>query len=144
MSMLNALGAPALRAWGTHRQYEKPRLGSRIPHPDFSFLRQADTEIREHAAGILYRPGTIWRGLIPDRRQAQHFPRVTGAQRAHDNVVARRRVLDGDEVIADPADMAERTYGLGGVFQQCLPEGRVGPGFGDDLGAIVRADFGFV
>ena len=58
--------------------------------------------------------------------------------------MALRRVLDGDEMIADPADMAERAHGLGGVLQQGVPEGGIGPGFGDDLRAVVRADLGFV
>ena len=55
-----------------------------------------------------------------------------------------RRVLDRDEMVADPADMAERADGLAGVVEQGLFERGVGPGFGDDLRAIVRADLGLV
>ena len=47
-------------------------------------------------------------------------------------------------MIADPADMTERAHRLGGVIQQGLPEGRIGPGLCDNLRAIVRADLGFV
>jgi hypothetical protein len=36
--------------------------------------------------------------------------------------MALRRVLDGDEVVANPADVAERAYGRAGVVQQRLPE----------------------
>ena len=50
-------------------------------------------------------------------------------------------VLDGDQVVADPADMPERADRLGGVIQQGLLEGRIGPGFCDDLRAVVRTDF---
>lgn len=40
--------------------------------------------------------------------------------------------------------MAERADGLGAVIQQGLPEGWIGPGLGDHLRAIVRADLGLV
>jgi hypothetical protein len=58
--------------------------------------------------------------------------------------MALRRVLDGDKMIADPADMAERAYRPGGVVQQGLPESRIRPSLGDDLRAIMRADLCFV
>ena len=54
------------------------------------------------------------------------------------------RVLDGDEVVSDPADVAERAHGRGGVVQQSLLEGGVRPGLGDNLRAIMRADLGLV
>ncbi len=136
--------APAFGAFGPHRQHQKARLGGRIPDPDLGFLRQADAEIGEHAARILDGAGTIGRGLVPDRRQPQHFPGVTGAQRADDHVVPLRRVLDRDQMIADPADMAERADGLAGIRQQGLFEGRIGPGFRHDLRAIARADLGLI
>jgi len=47
-------------------------------------------------------------------------------------------------MVADPADMTERAHRLGGVIQQRPFEGRIGPGFGDDVRAIVRADFGLI
>ena len=53
-----------------------------------------------------------------------------------------RSVLDGDQVIADAVDQAERLHGLGRVLDQRLLEGRIGPGLGDDAGAVVRADPG--
>jgi len=55
-----------------------------------------------------------------------------------------RRVLDGDEMIADPADVTERAHRLGGVIQQGLFESGIGPCLGDDLRAIMRADLGLV
>ena len=58
--------------------------------------------------------------------------------------MASWRVLDRDEVIADAADVTERTHRLGGVIEQELPEGGIGPRLGDNPGAIVRADLGFV
>jgi len=58
--------------------------------------------------------------------------------------MALRRVLDGDEMVADPADMTECAHRPGSVIQQGLFEGRVRPGLGDNLRAIVRADLRFV
>ena len=55
-----------------------------------------------------------------------------------------RRVLDRDEMIADPADVAERAHGLGGIGQQGLLERGIGPGLGDNLRAVVRPDLGFI
>ncbi len=115
-----------------------------IPDPDFDVLRQRDAEIGEHAARVLHRARAIGRGLVPDRRQAQHFPGVAGAQRAHDHVVPLRRVLDHDEMVADAADMAERADRLGAVLEQRLLERRIGPGLGDDARAVVRADLGLI
>ena len=54
------------------------------------------------------------------------------------------RVLDRDQMIADPADMAERADRLAGVLEQRLPEGGIGPRLGDDPRAVVRADLGLV
>src|SRR4051794_15406271 len=136
--------APALGALGAHRQHQKARLRGRIPDADFGLLWQGDAEIRKYATRILYRAGAIGRSLVPDWRKPQHFPGITGAQRAHDHVMAGRRVLDRDEMIADPTDMAERAHGFGGVIKQRPLESRVGPGLGDNLRAIVRADLRFV
>ena len=62
----------------------------------------------------------------------------------YDHVVPLRRIFDRDKMIADPADVAERTDRLGRVFQQRLFESRIGPRLGDDPRAIVGADLGFI
>ena len=86
----------------------------------------------------------VGRGLVPDRRQPQHGPGIAGAQRADDEVVHRVGVLDGDHVLALPAREAELGNGRGGVLEEpCLVVG-IAPGLGDDPGAVVRADLGFV
>ena len=41
-------------------------------------------------------------------------------------------------------DVAERGDRLGGVLQQRLLEGGIGPGLGDDARAVARADLGLV
>src|SRR4051794_12805969 len=47
-------------------------------------------------------------------------------------------------MVADAADMAERADRLGAILQQRLLERRIGPGLGDDAGAIVGADPGLI
>ena len=58
--------------------------------------------------------------------------------------MALRRVLDGDQVIADRADMAQRADRGGGVLQERLLESGIGPRLGDDTGAVARPDLGLV
>ena len=54
------------------------------------------------------------------------------------------RVLDRDQVVADPVEHAERGHRLAGVVEQRFFERRIAPGLGDDAGADMRADFGLV
>ncbi len=129
---------------GPHRQDDEAGLGGRVPDPDGGVLRQRDAEVGEHAARIADGARAIGRGLVPDRRQAEHFPGVTGAQRAHDDVVGLRRVLDRDEMIADAAHMAELGDGGGRVVEQRLLEAGIAPGLGHHARAAVWADLGLV
>ena len=103
-----------------------------------------DAEVVEHAARVLHGARAVRRRLVPDRRQAEHLPRIAGAQRADDHVVALRRVLDRDQMIADAAHVAHRGDRLGGVRQQRLLERRIGPGLGDHDRAVPRSDLGLV
>src|SRR5829696_9104203 len=136
--------APALGASGPHRQHHEARLGGRIPYTDLGVRRQRDAEVGKHAARIDYRARAIGRRFVPGRRQAHHLPRIAGAERAHDHVVLFRRVLDCDKVIADTAGETERPDRRGGVLEQRLLEGRIHPGFRDDLGAVVWTDPRFI
>src|SRR4029434_4394061 len=83
-------------------------------------------------------------GLVPDRRQAQYVPRIAGAQRADDDVVALGRVLDCAEVIADALGAGQGRDGPGAVREQRLLEGGIAPRLGDDARADMRADAGLV
>jgi len=47
-------------------------------------------------------------------------------------------------ILQRASDVAERADRLGGIFQERLLEGRIGPGASDDHGAITRADLGLV
>ena len=131
---------PAGRIGSTMKRVSAVESQTRIFVPSGS----VDAEIGEHAARIVDRPRAVGRSLVPDRRQAEHLPRIAGAQRADDHVVGLRRVLDRDQVVADPADMAVFRDRRRGIIEQRLLEGGIGPGLGDDAGAVVRADLGLV
>ena len=88
---------PAGRIGSTRKRVSAVESQTRI---SVSF-GQRDAEIGEHAARVLDRARAIGRRLVPDRRQPEHFPRIAGAQRADDHVVALRRVLDRDQMVAD-------------------------------------------
>jgi hypothetical protein len=55
-----------------------------------------------------------------------------------------RRVLDRDQVVADPIDDAEPEHRGGGVVEQRPLECGIGPGFGYDARADMRAHLGLV
>ena len=93
-------------------------------------------EVGQDAARIHDGARAVRRRLVPDRRQAEHLPRVAGAQRADDDVVHRRRVLDDDDVLALRALEAELGDRGRAVGEQPGPVVRVGPRPGDDLGAV--------
>ena len=125
-----------------HRQYEKPCFRRRIPDADFGIARQGDAEFGQHAFRVDHRARAIGRRFVPDRRQSQHLPGIAGAQRADDHVMRLRRVLQGDQMRPDRADIAERIGRLAGVFEQARLEVGIGPGARHDAGAVMRADLG--
>ena len=55
-----------------------------------------------------------------------------------------RCVLDGNQVLADAAQMAQRRDGFRAILKQGFSEDRIGPGFRHHAGAVVRADAGLV
>src|SRR5215831_16334938 len=136
--------APAVGSGGPHRQDQKAGLGGRVPHADLGVRGQPHAEIGEHAARILDGARAIGRRLVPDRRQAEHFPWIAGAQRAHDHVVDLLRVLDRHEMVADAADMAKRRDRGGAVREEMALELGISPGLRDDARAVARADLGLV
>ena len=138
------VSAPAVRACRAHRQNDEARLRGRIPDADLRVRRKRHAEISEHAARIVDRARAIRRRFVPDRRQAEHFPRIAGAQGAHDHVVEFGRVLDRNQVIAEAIDQAKRSRRLGRILDQSPLERRISPSFGDDLRADMRPDFRFI
>ena len=58
--------------------------------------------------------------------------------------MALRRVLDRHQVLADAAGEAERADRLRRILEQRALERRIGPGPGDDAGAVARPDPGLV
>ena len=107
-------------------------------------LGERDAEVGEHAARVHDGAGAVGRRLVPDRRQAEHVPRVAGAERADDHVVLLGSILHGDQVVAHAADQAEPADRLGRVGQQRGFELGIDPGLGDDAGTDVGAGLGLV
>ena len=99
-----------------------------------------EAHLGEHRARLADDAGAVGRVLVPGRRQAEHRPRVAGAQRADDDVVDVRSVLDDDDVLALRAAEAELGDGGRAVVEQPGLVVGVGPRPGDDLGAVQRAD----
>src|SRR4029077_1006365 len=116
------LGAPTVGAGGTHRDHQVTQLRGRIPHPNAGGLGQTDTEISQDTAWVHHGPRAIWRRLVPDRRKAEQWPWVAGAQRADDQIVFILRVLDNRDVFALPASKTQGGDGRGGVRPQPLGE----------------------
>ena len=125
---------------GTH---QKPRLGGRIPDADLGLGRQRHAEIGKDALGIDHRARAVGRRFVPDRRQPQHRPRITGTQGADDEVVGAGRILDRDQVAGYRVQISQRIGRLGRVGQEPALEFGIDPGAGDDPGAVMRPDPGF-
>ena len=89
--------------------------------------------------------GAVRCRLIPDRRQAQGRPRVAGAQRADDDVVDLRGVLDAPPC-PRPAAPEKPNSLMAAVasVKQALLVRRIDPGARHHLGAVARPDLGLV
>ena len=107
-------------------------------------FRQFQPEFAQNAARVEDGARAIGRRLVPDRRQAEHRPRVAGAERAHDQVVDLRRVLDHHHVFSLPAGKTKLGDGGAGVLEQALLEGGIHPRASDDSGAVVWPDLSLV
>src|SRR5262249_24042733 len=136
--------APAVCSGRPHRKHKESGFGCRIPDTDFSVPRKPDAEILKHPAWVLNRTRAIRGRLVPDRRKAEHLPRITGAKRAHDDVVCLGRILDRDQMIPDPTDVAQCRDGVRRISKQSPLECRVAPGLGYDGGTVAWPDPRFV
>src|SRR5438067_5846989 len=139
-----ALFAPALRTGGAHRQHEISNFRGRIPDANVGAFRQVKTEIAEHAARILHRLGAIGRGLVPDRRQSKHRPRITGAKRTHDHVVKARGVLECHDVFALTPDIAEFGNCRRGIPDEAGAKSGIAPSSRHHARAVARPDLGLI
>ena len=78
--------------------------------------------------------------IVPPRRNAEQRPRIAAAQRADDQIVGLRRVLDNNHMLALPAAMAESADRLIGIGQKRGAEIIIRPGLGHDAGTNLWAD----
>src|SRR6476659_5551349 len=102
--------APAFGAGGSHREHEISNFGGRIPDANLRAFGQFKAEIPEDATRIFHGLGPIGCGLVPDRRQPEYRPRITGAKRAYDHVVEVWGVLEHHDVLALTPRIAEFRY----------------------------------
>src|SRR5215470_564209 len=82
--------------------------------------------------------------LVPDRREAKDWPRITGAQGANHEVVYFGRILDHPDVGALTAGIAEFANGGGAAGEQALFVGRIDPSPCYHPRAVARADLVFI
>ena len=122
-------------------QHEVADLGGAVPDPHLDVVGHDDSaELAQHAARIDHGARAVGRRLVPDRRQAQHRPRVAGAERADDEVVDGGRVLDHDHVLALRAGVAELGDRGGGVRAAAAPCRRDRSRRARRPGAVARPD----
>src|SRR5215469_11511371 len=79
--------APTFSAGGAHWQHQVAQLGIAVPDAHLSLIRYREAEFCEHASRIAHEAGTVRRRLVPDWRQTECRPRITGAEGADHNIV---------------------------------------------------------
>ena len=117
--------------------------------PDLDLGRQDQAEFGQHLARPADQPATIIRRTVPIGRVAEQRPRITGAQRAHDHVVQRRRVFQDAQLhvvarraLAGRFGPVDPDLAAGGdaIAQDTGLERRIGPRLRDEAGAACRSD----
>lgn len=99
--------APAFRALRPHRDDDEAGLGRRNPRRGCAGPRAGSRRKSASVPRVDHRLRAIGRRFVPDRRQAEHRPRIAGAQGADDEVVLLRRIEAGDDVLAAAPAIAE-------------------------------------
>mmetsp|Transcript_39135 Transcript_39135/g.110608 ORF Transcript_39135/g.110608 Transcript_39135/m.110608 type:complete len:529 (+) Transcript_39135:1-1587(+) len=131
---------PALGPGGAPREHEVPAVGGGVVDHDADVARQLGAELPQHRPGLPHRPRPVLPGLVPVRRGAEQGQRVAAAERAADQVVLARGLLDDDEargrVGVGGLDAELRAGGVR-VLQQAPPEPLVRPRPRDDLAAAL-------
>src|SRR6185503_21376489 len=97
------LFAPSIGSFWTAGNNQVTKLSGGVPNADLGVAREFNTKFSQHGAGLGDRARTIWRRLVPKRRQTEYRPRVAGAECANDDVVNRWRIFECDQMIARPA-----------------------------------------
>ena len=129
-------------AVGPHRQHHVARVGRRVPDADLDLGRQVEAHLPQHGARLPHDAGAVLQVLVPVGRQADDRERGARAERAADDVLHRRRVLEHHQM---PVVARHRQAQLGdrgaAVGEQAGAKRRVGPGAGDDARAVLRQPF---
>ena len=83
------------------------KLRGAVPDPYFDVRRHVEAELLEHASGVDNGPGTVRGRLVPNRRQPENRPWITGTEGADYHVVDLRCILDDDHVLALSAEKSK-------------------------------------
>jgi len=129
-----------LRAGGALRHHQIAQFGRAVPDPDFNIVVDLNPELGQHTARIAHDPRPVGRGLVPVGRNAQNRKRITGAQRANDEIVDVRSVLDNFQMRRRVAQKSEFIENGRRILQQACAEHWIAPGPGDDQGAAPGSD----
>src|SRR5262245_25984345 len=104
-------------------------------HLDMVWQAQAEP-FRQHAARVAHDSLLVAVVAVPPRRVPKEVVRITGAERAHHDVVQRRRVLGDAELAKSARRNVQLAYRLAALGEQGLLKGLVDPGAGDDEGTV--------
>ena len=124
----------ALAARRARGQDEVAHIGVGIMHADLHPIGDHGAELLQHGARLFHHPRPVLLVLVPVRRQAQHRPRIAGAEGADHDIVQLVGVLMHDQLGAVIHGDAQLLAGGGAVREQALLIGGIDPGTGDDLG----------
>src|SRR5262249_42587134 len=132
--------APAVGAGGPTRQHHPAHVAGAVMDAYLNALGQPQVEpICPRAARVAHDALLISVVTIPPGRTAQEVVRVARAERAHHDIVQRRRVLGDAELAQAAGRNVELAHRLPPAGEKGALEDRIDPGAGNDTGAVKGA-----
>src|SRR5262245_6680215 len=98
--------------------------------------------LRQHAARVAHDSLLVAVVAVPPRRVPEEVVRITGAERAHYDVVQRRRVLGNAQLAKSAGRNVQPAHRLATFREQRLLKGGIDPGAGDDARTVPGAAAG--
>ena len=126
--------------FGRSRHDEIAPLRRRVPDTHLRALIKLDAELLKHAAWVTHHAGAIFVRFVPGWRETQDRERIAGAERADDEIMHVRRVLDRLQMAGRMASETEFADRRRPVSQESRLERGIAPGACDDGSAALRSD----